>query len=290
MNELVLISVVGTDEPGIRAVITRLLGQQDVDILDIGQSVIHNHLSMGILVNIPGDAASLKTAIDRVVSDFMVEVRFAPVTEQSYDTWVDLQGSSRYLLTLLARCVKAEHIGEVSAVIAGHGLNFGNITRLSGRVPLRQADPTTKECVEFSLSGTPSENFRRRLLTLCADLFIDVAVQEDDIYRRTLRLIAFDMDSTLIQTEVIDELASLAGVSDEVAAITARAMAGELDFAASLDRRVCLLKGLSESALEEVGTKLPLMVGAEHLFRTLNHLGYKTAILSGGFTYFGEIL
>ena len=196
-----------------------------------------------------------------------------------------LQGSSRYLLTLLARRVKAEHIGEVSAVIANHGLNIDNITRLSGRVMLHQADATTKECVDFFLRGTLSENFRRRLLTLCAGLFIDVAVQEDGIYRRTLRLVAFDMDSTLIQTEVIHELASLAGVGDEVAAITARAMAGELDFAAGLDRRVCLLKGLPESALEEVGTKLPLMEGAEHLFRTLNHLGYKTAILSGGFTY-----
>ncbi len=290
MNELVLISVAGADEPGITAAITRLLGQQDVDILDIGQSVIHDHLSLGILANMPGNSASLRLAVEEALSKFNVAISFVAVTKQSYDTWVGLQGASRYLLTLLARRIKAEHIGEVSAVIADHGLNIDNITRLSGRVPLQQSSAVTKACVEFSLRGEPSETFRRRLLELCADLDIDVAVQEDGIYRRTRRLIAFDMDSTLIQTEVIDELAEYAGVGKEVAAITAQAMAGELDFTESLHRRVRLLRGLRESALEEIGSQLPMMEGAEHLFRTLNHLGYKTAIISGGFSYFGEIL
>ena len=290
MSELVLIRVAGRDEPGITAAITQLLGQQDADILDIGQSVIHDHLSLGILVNISEDRASLKSSLDRLFSDFTVEVSFTRVTNQSYEDWVSHQGSPRYILTLLARRIKAEHIGEVLSVIAGDGLNIDNVTRLSGRVPLYSTDDRTKACVEFSLRGVPSDSFRQRLLTICSNLDIDVAVQEDGIYRRTRRLIAFDMDSTLIQTEVIDELARVAGVGDQVSAITTRAMAGEMDFAASLDQRVALLKGVSEKVLEEIGRNLPLMEGAEHLFRILNLLGYKTAILSGGFTYFGAIL
>ena len=290
MSELVLISISGKDEPGITAAITQLLGQQSVDILDIGQSIIHDHLSLGILVNIPGNITLLKASIDHMFSDFTIEVSFTSVTTKSYEAWVGLQGSSRYLLTILARSIKAEHFGEVLALVSADGLNIDNITRLSGRVPLYPTDIQTKACVEISLRGAPSDSFRQRLLALCSELDIDIAVQEDGIYRRTRRLIAFDMDSTLIKTEVIDELACLSGVGDQVAEITDRAMKGEMDFATSLDMRVGLLKGLSEKALEEVGSKLPLMEGAEHLFKNLNLLGYKTAILSGGFTYFGEIL
>ena len=157
-------------------------------------------------------------------------------------------------------------------------------------MPLVENDETTKACVEFSLKGTPDESFREQLLALCADLDIDVALQEDSIFRRNRRLIAFDMDSTLIRTEVIDELAILAGVGDEVAAITERAMHGELDFSQSLAQRVSLLKGLKESALAEVAAALPLSEGVEHLFQILNRLGYKTAVLSGGFDYFGKVL
>lgn len=294
MNELVLISVSGEDKPGITANIAKLLGDFDVEVLDVGQSVIHNHLSLGILVNVP-------SASERVFKELLfqshkldVQIKFSPVSEESYDDWVGLQGASRYILTLLARRIKASHIAAVSEVIVANHLNIDNIVRLSGRVPLHDEgtaeDEKTKACVEFSLRGTPGEAFREQLLAVCSDMDIDVAVQEDSIYRRNRRLIAFDMDSTLIRTEVIDELAALAGVGDEVAAITARAMAGELDFSESLRERVALLQGLPESTLQEVAARLPLMEGVEHLFKTLNHLGYKTALLSGGFTYFGEVL
>lgn len=290
MNELVLISVTGFDRPGITATIAKLLGDFDVDILDVGQSVIHNDLSLGVLVNVPSSSERVFKTLLFEAHKLEVQIRFTPVSEESYEQWVGLQGASRYILTLLARRVKASHIAAVSEVISQNALNIDNITRLSGRVPLHHDGQNTKACVEFSLRGTPSDSFRESLLAVCADLDIDVAVQEDGIYRRNRRLIAFDMDSTLIKTEVIDELADVAGVHEQVAGITARAMAGELDFAASLTERVALLKGLPEEALQEVASRLPLMEGAEHLFRTLNRLGYKTAILSGGFTFFGEVL
>ena len=290
MNELVLISVSGEDRPGITATIAKLLGDWDVDILDLGQSVIHNHLSLGILANMPAESDQVTGALRLASRRLNVQIRFAPISEESYADWVGLRGASRYILTLLARKVKASHIAKVSEVISENGLNIDNITRLSGRVPLADADETSKACVEFSLRGSARDSFREELLAVCSDLDIDIAVQEDGIYRRNRRLIAFDMDSTLIRTEVIDELAQEAGVGDAVAVITSRAMAGELDFKESLRRRVSLLKGLPESALVEVAGRLPLTEGVEHLFQTLNHLGYKTAILSGGFNYFGEVL
>ena len=290
MTELVLISVSGTDKPGITSRMASLLAHYDVDVLDVGQSVIHDHLSLGILANLPDTTDSIREAIAEAAHSLDVEVMLTPVSRESYANWVGLQGASRFILTLLARRIRASHIAEVSQVIAANGLNIDNITRLSGRVPLEQPDVADKACVEFSLRGTPTDSFREQLLAMCADLDIDVAVQEDGIYRRTRRLIAFDMDSTLIKTEVIDELAMLAGVGDEVSAITASAMAGDIDFATSLAQRVSLLEGLPVSALAEVAERLPLMEGAVHLFEVLNTLGYKTAILSGGFTYFGEVL
>ncbi len=290
MNELVLINVSGEDKPGITAAIAKLLGDHDVDILDVGQSVIHNHLSLGILVNAPSSSGDVFQALRHESGALGVQVHFSPVSEASYDEWVGLQGASRYILTLLARRIKASHIARVSDVVAANLLNIDNITRLSGRVPLHDIDAPTNACVEFSLRGNPAESFREQLMAVCSELDIDIAVQEDDIYRRNRRLIAFDMDSTLINAEVIDELAALAGVGEEVAHITARTMAGELDFAESLVARVALLKGLPEGALEEVAGRLPLMEGTGNLFRTLNRLGYKTAILSGGFSWFGEVL
>ena len=293
MSQLKLITISGPDRPGITMTVTGLLGRHDVDVLDIGQSVIHDQLSLGILISQPlaGDRnEDVMPALERSCRQLGVSVSVTSVTEESYNEWVDLQGASRYILTLLARRIKASHVAAVTSVIAAHSLNIDNITRLSGRVPLVETDETTKACVEFSLKGTPDESFREQLLALCADLDIDVALQEDSIFRRNRRLIAFDMDSTLIRTEVIDELAILAGVGDEVAAITERAMHGELDFSQSLAQRVSLLKGLKESALAEVAAALPLSEGVEHLFQILNRLGYKTAVLSGGFDYFGKVL
>jgi phosphoserine phosphatase len=290
VTELVLLNISGEDKPGLTAAITRLLGDFDIDILDIGQAVIHNHLSLGILINIPDASNSILKEVLFRAHELGVSIKFNPVSESSYDEWVGLQGQTRFILTLLARRIKANHIAEVSQVVANNGLNIDTIVRLSGRVPLQQDSEMSKACVEFSLKGQPknTKQFRSELMAVCSELDIDVAVQEDTIYRRNRRLVAFDMDSTLIKTEVIDELAKAAGVAEKVIAITEKAMRGEIDFQESLIERVACLKGLPESVLSEVAAALPLTEGVEHLFLTLNQLGYKTAILSGGFSYFAE--
>ena len=290
MTELVLLNISGEDKPGLTAAITRLLGDFDIDILDIGQAVIHNHLSLGILINIPDASNSILKEVLFRTHELGINAKFNPVSVASYDEWVGLQGQSRFILTLLARRIKANHIAQVSQVVANNGLNIDTIVRLSGRVPLEQNSSVSKACVEFSLKGEPADTrkFRAELMAVCGELDIDVAVQADSIYRRNRRLVAFDMDSTLIKTEVIDELAKVAGVADKVIAITERAMRGEIEFRDSLIERVACLEGLPESVLEEVAASLPLTEGVEHLFKTLNQLGYKTAILSGGFSYFAD--
>ena len=292
VTELVLINISGEDKPGLTAAINELLAEFDIDFLDIGQAVIHNHLSLGILINIPGHSEPVLKEVLFKAHALGVNIKFSAVDEASYDDWVGLQGRSRFILTLLARRIKATHIAQVARVIADNDLNIDNIVRLSGRVPLMHPEAKTKACVEFSLKGELRDNaaFRAQLMNVCSELDIDIAVQEDGLFRRNRRLVCFDMDSTLISTEVIDELARLKGVGEQVSAVTERAMLGELDFKTSLRQRVALLEGLPESSLKQVADNLPLMEGVEHLFAVLKQLGYKTAILSGGFTYFGEVL
>ncbi|XOV86056.1 MAG: phosphoserine phosphatase SerB [Pseudomonadota bacterium] len=292
MTQLVLINISGEDRPGITAAVTGMLGTFDIDVLDIGQAVIHNYLSLGILINIPAASDPVLKEVLFLAHELDLQVKFTPVEEESYDDWVGLQGRSRFILTLLARKIKAAHIAEVARIVAANGFNIDSVVRLSGRVPMDHEDRETRACVEFSLRGEPADAraFRAELVNIASDLDIDVAVQEDNLYRRNRRLVAFDMDSTLISTEVIDELARRKGVGEEVGAVTERAMRGELDFKESLRARVALLEGLPEATLAEVGQQLPLMEGAERLFATLNKLGYKTAILSGGFSYFGKLL
>lgn len=292
MNELILLNISGEDKPGLTAAITGLLGDFDIDILDVGQAVIHNHLSLGILIKLPDDSNSILKEVLFRAHELGIGIKFSPVSESSYDEWVGLQGRSRFILTLLARRIKADHIAKVSKVVADNDLNIDTIVRLSGRVALQASSNLDKACIEFSLKGEPTDRhrFRAELMTLCSELDIDIAVQTDSIYRRNRRLVAFDMDSTLIKAEVIDELAKAAGQGDKVAEITAKAMAGDIDFNQSLRERVACLKGLRESKLPEIADNLPLTEGVESLFSTLNRLGYKTAILSGGFGYFARRL
>ncbi|GAB1256114.1 phosphoserine phosphatase SerB [Aurantivibrio plasticivorans] len=294
MNEPLLITVSGHDRPGVTSAITSILATYHANILDIGQAVIHDRLTLGILVEIPSEYDSspvLKDLLFRA-HEMDMQIRFQPISEESYSDWVSQQGKTRHIITLLARKLTAAQIAEVTAVVARHNLNIDNINRLSGRIPLDSSQRDAKACVEFSARGQASDmtQLRADFMELSTRFDIDVAVQEDNVYRRNRRLVCFDMDSTLIETEVIDELAILAGVGEQVSAITERAMAGELDFKQSFTERMALLKGLDEKVLADIAERLPVTEGAERLIRTLRQLGYKTAILSGGFTYFGRYL
>ena len=294
MIEIMLINISGEDKPGLTSSITSILARHSVNILDIGQAVIHNTLSLGILFEIPGKSKSSPILKDMLfcAHNLGINIKFTPISEDLYNNWVEEQGKTRNIATLLAHRITAEQISKISAIIADNGLNIDNIVRLSGRVPLNSESETTNACVEFSFRGDPDnkEKIRREFLQTATEMGIDIALQEDNIYRSNRRLVVFDMDSTLIEIEVIDELAKVAGVGDEVSAITEQAMRGEINFSESLKQRVRSLKGLNESKLKAIGDELPLTDGARRLISTLKKLGYTTAIISGGFTYFGEIL
>ena len=294
MKEIVLINITGPDRPGLTAAITGILARSHVNILDIGQAVIHDTLSFGILVEMSGceDRTDVLKEVLFRGSELDQQVKFTPINPEDYAQWVNGQGKARHIVTLLARRVTAEHIARVSTITAHHGLNIDQIDRLSGRIPEGLPADMGKGCIEFSVRGEPEdpEQLRAEFLALAQELNVDIAFQQDTIFRRNRRLVVFDMDSTLIDAEVIDELAKAAGVGEQVAAITERAMRGELDFQTSFRERMALLKGLPESTLAEIAETLRLTEGAETLISQLRRLGYKTAILSGGFTYFAERL
>ncbi len=294
VNHILLITISGDDQPGVTAGVTAILADYSVNILDIGQAVIHATLSLGLLVELPEstDVDEVAAAVARFADERDLRIATSPVSFDSYGQWVEAQGMVRHIITLLARKITSDQIAQVTSVISQHGLNIQGINRLSGRIPIGELPALSKACVEFSARGSLSDpdSFRRELLEVAGALEVDLAYQQDNMYRRTRRLVAFDMDSTLVEAEVIDELAKVAGVGDKVSAITESAMRGEIDFQESFRTRVALLNGLEESALARVAEELKITEGAEHLISTLRTLGYKTAILSGGFTYFARHL
>ena len=293
-REVILLNISGEDQPGQTAALTGILAQYNVNILDIGQAVIHQDLGLGILFEVPAKSESSPILKDILFKAYEIglNVKFTPISEKEYQDWVNNQGKERYIITLLSPKLTARQLAAVTQEISKQKLNIDIITRLSGRIPLDEPDGKTKSVVEFSVRGTPDniEKMKNRFIEISATTGVDIAFQEDNIYRRSRRLVCFDMDSTLIQAEVIDELARRAGVYDKVSAITESAMRGEIDFNESFKQRIALLKGLDESVMKEVAESLPLTEGAERLFKTLKKYGYRTAILSGGFTYFGNYL
>ncbi|MCC1496948.1 phosphoserine phosphatase SerB [Alcanivorax sp. 1008] len=296
MREIILIQVSGGDRPGLTAAFTSILAQYQLNILDIGQAVIHDSLSLGILIEVPPGRETSPVLKDLLFEahKLNISVRFRPIDYDRYEDWVAGQGKDRYIITLLARKITAEQLSDVTAVVARNELNIESITRLSGRVHLEGEgmDEDARACIEISVRGEPanSEAMRADFLRIANERNLDIAFQKDTAFRRNRRLVAFDMDSTLIESEVIDELAREAGVGEQVSEITEKAMRGELDFDESFRRRVALLEGLDEAALERVRSRLKLTEGAERLVATLKALGYRTAILSGGFTWFGRHL
>jgi phosphoserine phosphatase SerB len=292
-TELILIRITGEDRPGLTASVTEILAKYDVTILDIGQADIHNTLSLGILFKTEEHHSGfiMKELLFKA-SSLGITIRFYPISVEEYENWVSMQGKNRYILTLLGRKLSATQISAVTRIVADQGMNIDAIKRLTGRIPLDEQKANIRSCIELSVRGNPKnhEEMQAKLLKLSGELDMDYSLQLDNMYRRMRRLICFDMDSTLIETEVIDELAMRAGVGNEVKAITESAMRGEIDFTESFRRRVALLKGLDESVMKDIAESLPITEGVDRLMFVLKRYGYKIAILSGGFTYFGNYL
>lgn len=292
--ELIMVTISGQDHPGVTAAISEILANNDAQILDIGQTDIHHNLTLGILIKTDSSRSGeiMKDLLFKAY-ELQIKVRFNPIEPADYERWVSQQGKNRWIITMLGRKLTASHIAGVSRVIADQGMNIDSINRLTGRMPLEEKEEAlSKSCVEFSVRGNPADYtaMQQSFMQLTKKEEVDISLQEDTMFRRSRRLVCFDMDSTLIQTEVIDELADRAGVGPEVRAITESAMRGEIDFNESFKRRVALLKGLDESVMRDIAENLPITEGVERMMTVLKRTGYKTAILSGGFTYFGNYL
>ncbi len=323
----ILIRITGQDRPGLTASVMEILAKYDTQILDIGQADIHSTLSLGILIRVDEENSGrvMKELLFKA-TELQVNIGFAPITDEEYEAWVGRQGKNRYILTIIGRHLAAKQIGAATRVIAEQGFNIDSILRLSGRPHLEthpnppclgresnSAESNNKKSslnredlggslpnregwggssIQFSLRGKLEDRsvLQHELMKISSEFDMDFSFQRDDMFRRMRRLICFDMDSTLIQTECIDELAIRAGVGDQVKAITESAMRGEIDFKESFTRRVALLKGLDVSVMKDIAEHLPITEGADRLMEVLKRCGYKIAILSGGFTYFGEYL
>ena len=292
-KEQILISITGQDRPGLTASVMTILSRYNTQILDIGQADIHNTLSLGILVRMDESYSGqvMKELLFKA-TELGVNIGFSPISDTEYEKWVGRQGKHRYILTIIGRTLAAKQIASATQIITAQGLNIDSILRLTGRQSILNPQKNVKACIEFSLRGTPENRslMQEQLMKMSADMEIDFSFQRDDMYRRMRRLICFDMDSTLIQTECIDELAERAGVGNQVREITERAIRGEIDFKESFTERVKLLKGLDAHVMQDIAEKLPITEGADRLMSVLKTCGYKIAILSGGFTYFGEYL
>lgn len=293
-NQIFLVNISGEDQPGLMHTLTTIFSDYNVNILDIGQAIIHNTLSLGILIEIPEESESSPILKDVLFKahELDITIKFTPITIKEYSKWVESQGQDRYIITLFGRKLTAAQFSKITYIINKQGLNIDHVNRLSGRFSLNNPDDKPRACVELSVRGKPKQvkAMKKDFMDISHNYGVDIAFQADNIYRRNRRLVCFDMDSTIIQTEVIVELAKAAGVGDQVHEITEAAMRGEIDFTESFRRRVALLKGLDVSVMKSIAENLPITEGAERLLNNLRKFGLKTAILSGGFNYFGKYL
>lgn len=292
-EEQILIRITGQDRPGLTASVMGILAKYGAQVLDIGQADIHATLSLGVLIRLDEmHSGQVMKELLFKTTELGVNIGFSPITDEEYENWVNHQGKNRYILTMIGRSLSARQIEATTKIIAQQGLNIDSILRLSGRMSIKEPQRNVRASIEFSLRGTPADRatMQKELMNMSQEMAVDFSFQHDDMYRRMRRLICFDMDSTLIQTECIDELAKRAGVGDKVSEITARAMRGEIDFKESFKERVALLKGLDASVMKDIAEHMPITEGTDRLMSVLKTCGYKIAILSGGFTYFGEYL
>lgn len=292
-EEQILIRITGQDRPGLTASVMGILANYGAQVLDIGQADIHATLSLGVLIRLDEmHSGQVMKELLFKTTELGVNIGFSPITDEEYENWVNHQGKNRYILTMIGRSLSARQIEATTKIIAQQGLNIDSILRLSGRMSIKEPQRNVRASIEFSLRGNPADRatMQKELMNMSQEMAVDFSFQHDDMYRRMRRLICFDMDSTLIQTECIDELAKRAGVGDKVSEITARAMRGEIDFKESFKERVALLKGLDASVMKDIAEHMPITEGTDRLMSVLKTCGYKIAILSGGFTYFGEYL
>ena len=292
-EEQILIRITGQDRPGLTASVMGILAKYGAQVLDIGQADIHATLSLGVLIRLDEmHSGQVMKELLFKTTELGVNIGFSPITDEEYENWVNHQGKNRYILTMIGRSLSAQQIEATTKIIAQQGSNIDSILRLSGRMSIKEPQRNVRACIEFSLHGNPADRatMQKELMNMTQEMAVDFSFQHDDMYRRMRRLICFDMDSTLIQTECIDELAKRAGVGDKVSEITARAMRGEIDFKESFKERVALLKGLDASVMKDIAEHMPITEGTDRLMSVLKTCGYKMAILSGGFTYFGEYL
>ena len=292
-EEQILIRITGQDRPGLTASVMGILAKYGAQVLDIGQADIHATLSLGVLIRLDEmHSGQVMKELLFKTTELGVNIGFSPITDEEYENWVNHQGKNRYILTMIGRSLSARQIEATTKIIAQQGLNIDSILRLSGRMSIKEPQRNVRASIEFSLRGNPADRatMQKELMNMSQEMAVDFSFQHDDMYRRMRRLICFDMDSTLIQTECIDELAKRAGVGDKVSEITARAMRGEIDFKESFMERVALLKGLDASVMKDIAEHMPITEGTDRLMSVLKTCGYKIAILSGGFTYFGEYL
>jgi phosphoserine phosphatase len=288
----ILVHFSGPDKPGLTAELTGVIARFDARILDIGQAVVHESLSLSILLDVLDERtyAAIRSALHDRAHAMGLLARFTPVQPESIQRWMHGLHHQHFIITILGRTISAAQLARVSRIIAAQGMNIDRIDRLSAELSPQSA--SANACVELGVIGEASReaNMRAEFLGVAQDLSVDIAFQRESIFRRNRRLFAFDMDSTLIAGEVIDELAKMAGVGEQVARITEKAMRGELNFDQSFTERVALLKGLPAERVHALLETIPLAEGAERLVRMLKLLGYKTAILSGGFTFFAQSL
>lgn len=294
MSEIVLINITGKDRKGLDAKFTNILAQYNVNILDIGQAVIHQHISLGILAQIPEQKDFALIFKDMLFEghNMGLQIDIKPINLKDYEKWVHAQGKEKRIITMLGRNISARQISCVAEIISKNNLNIDYIKRLTGRISLKNPIKDPRASVQMCVSGTPLKihDMRKRFMEISQEEEIDISFHVDNIYMKNMKLVVFDMDSTLIQAEVIDEVAALANKKEEVSKITESAMRGEIDFDESFKKRVALLKGVKEESLQKIPKNLPLTDGLELVTKTLKGLGYKLGILSGGFSFVGEYL
>ncbi len=279
----ILVTVTGPDRPGVTSTLTGILVDRGANLRDIEQVVVQGQLTLCLLVDLPAASDVLKEMLF-AAKQLGMALDFKPVAPGGDPDHEGPPGAQRYVITAIAPALGAPHIHAVAATLAGEGANIEKISRLS------EGELASLEIQAVLPPAGDPERLKRSLLGVAMKASFDVALQREGLYRRSKRLVVMDMDSTLIRIEVIDELARAAGVHKDVAAITEKAMQGEMNYDESLRQRVALLKGLDASVLDRIASELPLTQGAETLVQVLKRLGYRLAIISGGFSRAADAL